>query len=233
MKMAALVLALVLIVSVFAGCGTAKWDDIKKKDVVATVNGTEITKQHVLYQNAQDEISNKVSYELMSQLGGLDKIEAAPVEDSFKATLTRYILGELAREAGYGITEEEAYAKAYNDLILSTKKTGYDYLGDYNKQVMDMLYFDEDLMLDYASQDIYNTTPINKYVLGLMEEMQYDYPEETDPKEEQLLAAVLAKVVEDAGKVEVTLNYHNKNILKELPYERLVESAGLTFQRAA
>lgn len=231
MKMAALVLALVLIVSVFAGCGAVKWDDIKKKDVVATVNGTEITKQHVLYQNAQDEVSNQVSYELMSQLGAMDEIEAASLEDSFMATLTRYVLGELAREAGYGITMEEAYEKAYNDLILSTKKTGYDYLGDYNEQVKDMLYFDDDLMLDYASQDIYNTTPVNKYVLGLMEEMQYDYPEETDPKEEQLRAAVLEKVTADAANVEVVLNYHNKNIVKELPLEKLVESAALTFQR--
>ena len=231
MKMAALVLALVLILSVFAGCGAVKWDDMKKKDVVATVNGTEITKQHVLYQNAQDEIRNQISANLLSQLGASADEEDAGMNESFISTLTKVILGELAREAGYGITEDEAYEKAYNDLILSTKKTGYDYLSDYNQQVKEALYFDDDLMLEYASQDIYHGTPINKYVLALMEEMQDEYPEETDPKNEQLMEAVVAKLTEDAKALDIQLNYHNKKVLEELDVARFVKSAGMTFHR--
>ena len=231
MKMAALVLALVLILSVFAGCGAVKWDELKKKDVVATVNGLEITKQHVLYQNAQDEASNRVSAQLMSQLGVTAEEKDSAMNDSFVNTLTRYVLGELAREAGYGITEEEAYEKAYNDLILSAKKNGYDYLADYNQQIKDQLFFDDDLMLEYASQDIYNTTPINKYILGLMEEMQYDYPGENERDNDALMAAVTAKLTEDAKNVDVQLNHHSKKILDALDIEKSVTSAGLTFRR--
>lgn len=231
MKMAALVLALALIVSVFAGCGAVKWDDLNKKDVVATVNGKEITKQHVLYQYAQDQVSQDISAQLMSQLGVSGEEEELEMEDSFAAELTKYILGELARENGYGITEEDAYDKAYNDLVLSAKKNGYDYLEEYNQQVMDMLYFDQDMMLEYAWQDIYNSTPVYNYVHALMEEMQDDYPDETDPDEEQLQAAVVERLTADAKNVTVELNYHKKSILNKLTIEKTVSNAALSFQR--
>lgn len=231
MKMTALMLALVLMLCVFAGCGSMKWDELKNKDVVATVNGKEITKQHINYEYAQQTVSNQISAELMSQLGGMDE-EEVEMDEVFYQVIAKNILGELAREKGFGITEEEAYERAYNDLILSSKKNGYDYLSQYNDQIKEMLHFDDDMMVEYASQDLYNTTPVNNYLKSIMEELQYDYPDETDPKEEALAEAVLERVKAEVGNVSVEFNYHGKSVLKKLNYEKLISNAKLTFVRA-
>jgi len=229
--MTALVLALVMALGMLTGCASVEWDELKSKDVIATVNGLEITKQHVSYEYAQQSVSNQISAELMSQLGGGDAEEVA-MEDAMCHTLGKYILGEIAREKGFGISKEDAYERAYNDLILSSKRSGMDYLSDYNEQIKAELYFDDEMMVDYASQDVYNTMAINEYVKSVMGELQYDYPDETDPREEQLRAAVTKVVKEEVKNVEVKLMHHGKSTLEKIDYAKLVSNAALTFVRA-
>lgn len=232
MKMTALILALVCVACVFAGCGSVKWDDIKNKDVVATVNGTEITKQHVMYFYAEDVASAKVSADLFAQMGIEDTEGETAVETSFNGAMAYYIIGELAREAGYGITEDEAYERAYQEYVLMEKKPGYEYIADYNNQIKEMLYFDNEKMVEFATDKLYNSIPCMDYVEALMNEMQYDYPEDPETKDEPLKEAVAARLAEAAKSLDVTFNYHSKKAIDNVNYMDVVDRGATTFIRA-
>jgi len=231
-KLTALIMAMVCIACVFAGCASAKWDDIKNKDVVATVNGTEVTKQHVMYFYAEDYASAQVSANLFAQMG-MDEIEnEEDVDTSFYGALEYYIVGELARENGFGITEDEAYEKAYQEYVLMEKKPGYEYIAEYNAQIKDMLYFDNEKMVEYATDKLYNSVPAMKYIESLMDEMQYDYPEDPETKNDPLKEAVCKRLAEESKNIDIVLNYHSKSTLEKVTYEEIVDRAATTFLRA-
>ena len=230
--MTALILALVCVACVFAGCGAVNWDDIKNKDVVATVNGTEVTKQHVMYYYAEDVASAKVSAELFSQMGIENMDSETDIDTSFNNAMAYYIIGELAREAGYGITEEEAYERAYQEYVLMEKKPGYEYIADYNNQIREMLYFDSDMMVEFATDKLYNSVPCMDYIVALMDEMQYDYPKDPETKDEPLKEAVAKRLAEAAKGVDVKMNFHSQKALDEVNYMDVVDRGSTTFVRA-
>lgn len=235
MKITALVLALVCLACVCAGCANDKWDDIKNKDVVATVNGAELTKQHVRYFNAENFVGSQVSANLMSQMGISDAETEDADEDleiAFEDALTYSIVGELARANGFSITEDEAYEKAYQEYVLMEKKPGYDYIKEYNDSIKEMLFFDTDMLVDFGSQKMYNSVPAMDYIKSLLEEMQYDYPND-DNKNTKLKAAVAERLKDEAKEVEVTFNYHKASKVNALTYEDIVSRAATTFTRAA
>ena len=231
-KIIALIMVLVCAACVFAGCASAKWDDIKNKDVVATVNGTEITKQHVMYFYAENVASAKVASNMFAQMG-IDEIEDdAEVETSFYDALSYYVVGELTRANGYGISEEEAYERAYQEYVLMEKKPGYEYITEYNNQIREMLYFDSDKMVEFATDKLYNSIPSMDYIEALMDEMQYDYPEDPEKKDELLKEAVAKRLAEEAKALDIKLNYHSRNTLEKIAYAEIVDRGATTFVRA-
>ncbi len=231
-KVIALIMALVCALCVFAGCASAKWDDIKNKDVVATVNGTEITKQHVMYFYAENIASAQVASTMFAQMGIEDIEEDTEIETSFYDALSYYIVGELARANGFGISEEEAYEKAYQEYVLMEKKPGYEYIAEYNNQIRDMLYFDSEMMVEYATDKLYNSVPSMDYIEALMDEMQFDYPEDPETKDDALKAAVAERLAEEAKALDIKLNYHSKKALEKVAYPEIVDRASTTFLRA-
>lgn len=231
-KVIALIMVLACIVCAFAGCGSAKWDDIKNKDVVATVNGTEITKQHVMYFYAENVASAEVASSMFQQMGIEEVEEETEIETSFREALAYYVVGELARENGYGLTEDEAYEKAYQEYVLMEKKPGYEYIAEYNAQIREMLYFDSEMMVEYASAKIYNSVPSMDYIEALMEEMQYDYPKDPETKDDNLKAAVAERLAKDAKKLDIKLNYHSKKTIDKIAFDEIVTRGATTFVRA-
>ena len=204
-RSAILVVLAVAVVFTMFGCGGRKdvdWEMIKSNDTVLTANDVSITRRVVDFCHAMDVYirdNYSSSFTEALNLEGYEQREITK-EDSLNEVVGYAVLQAQAQEMGLAMSYEEAYDIAYDEFVINPKMAGNEQYKAYKEGILETLNISQNMLVEYAAaytQMVQSAYAITKHWF-LELESQYE-------DEEELEAAVLEKLQENAKDIDVTL----------------------------
>lgn len=201
----------VMLLMAFVGCGSREidWEAIKRDDVVAEVNGIQLTKKLVNFQYCIEDISSQYTSSFYSQLGGTEDMAATVTMDkSMDGMLANLILASIAKDNGMTVAEEKARESSYDEYILSAKK--YDYLSEFSESMKQNMYLSDEMLVQYGTEYNLITDSADEVVRA-----EFDKLDAAEFEDLNAMSDAVLKALEELTKdVSVTVNYPSKHTVK-------------------
>lgn len=218
-RIVCLTLALVCALVALTSCADkTDWENVPKTTVIAKVGETEVEMDVVKYYYAELSAANKIgaalvgeSFSELYKQKGKDIDTSVIYSECVDQVIAYTALFELAKGQNLQESYEDARERAYDELILASKDTTYEYYAQYLNAIMEKYTATESALCDIAAQMYVLRDSAKAYLDKIYEEGGYEkgadaVSEMKKTINEQLKSVEIIKTYPEEKKVSANIN---------------------------